>query len=379
MHGSFWPEGLAGTGPPGRPRSLLDQAAATTLRVLVLVLGGYIAFQAVMRLELLVIPFAAALLFTALVHPLVGVLRRTGLPSAAATAITALLLVAVLGAILTWVVNRTISEFPRLVDAFSSGLRQLPVQTSTLSNWKDQLVAAVQSHQSSVTGGVLSGLQIAGELGTGIVLTIFVTFYLLYDGEGVWNWFVRLFPRGRRQSVNEAGERVWHRLSGWVRGTAIIATFHGVVVGIALWIMGVPLVVSLAILVFIGSFVPIVGAFVFGGAAVIVAFATQGPTVALVLVGVLVLDNQAEAHILQPFLVGRYVQLHPLAIVSVLTAGGVLWGLPGAIFAVPLTAALNAIAAQVSHDRAEAAAAADSPAHRGPAPEEPSPPVDAPD
>jgi predicted PurR-regulated permease PerM len=161
---------------------------------------------------------------------------------------------------------------------------------------------------------------------------------MLYDGHNIWNWFANLFPAGSRHRVHDAGTQAWDRLGGFVRGTFIIAVFHGIVVAITLAIMGVPLVAPLALLVFMGSFLPIIGAFLFGGLAVAVTFVTQGWVMGVVLIGILIIDNQIEAHVFQPFLVGKYVELHPLAVAVAIAGGGVLEGVYGAVLAVPVVA-----------------------------------------
>ena len=139
------------------------------------------------------------------------------------------------------------------------------------------MCSSVRQHTSSLASGVIVVGTIIGELVTGLVVLIFVTFYFLQEGDRIWSWLVRLCPRTVQPSVRGAGYRAWHVLSGWVVGTAIIALFHGVVIGLFLYFLGVPLAFPLAVLVFIGSFIPIVGAVLFGGLAVLVALLTQGP------------------------------------------------------------------------------------------------------
>ncbi len=157
----------------------------------------------------------------------------------------------------------------------------------------------------------------------------------------IWRWLVGLAPRRARWRMQAAGQGAWSTISGYIRGTLIIAVFHGVVIGLALFLIGVPLVIPLALIVFLGSFIPIVGAVIAGTLAVGVALVSKGVIAALVVFSVLILENQAEGHLLQPFVVGRYVRLHPLAIAVVLAGGGFLQGIPGAIIAVPFVAAVT--------------------------------------
>jgi putative heme transporter len=180
-----------------------------------------------------------------------------------------------------------------------------------------------------------------------VVLTVLLTVIALTDGDRMWAWLVhRLSPRSQ-QVVGGAAQAAFWRLSGWVRGTLVIALFHSVVVVVVLLALRVPLVAPLAVLVFLGSFIPLVGALLGGALAVLVTFATQGPVPALVLVAVLLVDNQVEAHVLQPFLVGRYVRLHPFVVALAIPTGAILAGLPGTLLAVPVTAALHAVLQRV--------------------------------
>ena len=189
---------------------------------------------------------------------------------------------------------------------------------------------------------MLTGLQTAVEVVTGILLTLLLSIILLSDGDRMWRWLVTRLPATAHARAIRAGAPAWARLSGWVRGTVVVAAFHAVVVAITLIILGVPLVAPLAVVVFLGSFIPLVGAVLSGTLAVLVTFAAQGFTSAILLIVVLLIDNQIEAHVLQPFLVGRYVRLHPFVVAVVITAGALIGGLPGALLAVPFTAAAYA-------------------------------------
>ena len=165
-----------------------------------------------------------------------------------------------------------------------------------------------------------------------------MTFFLLYDGERVWRWLLGPLPRAAGTRVDRAGRTAWTTLTAYVHGTAVIATFHGVVIGVVLFLLHVPLVLPLAVLAFVGGFVPLVGALVAGSLAVLVALGTRGWVTAVILLGVLLVENQVEAHLLQPLVMGRYVRLHPLAIGLAIAVGSVLGGVLGAIVAVPAAA-----------------------------------------
>lgn len=356
----------AGEGPsdpavkaPARVPPLLDRTAAWCWRLLVVAAAAYFLVAFLAKIELLVIALFAGILFSALLWPLVALLRLRGAGRGASTGLVLVLALTLLGGVGFFVVNRISAEYPKLVDQVNHVVRQsrhflvstLHVDSKNFNNVTDKIVEQLRSHQSQIASGVLDATRTLGEFAAGAVLCFFVTFFLLYDGERIWSWIVAFFPAESQVHVRGAGARSWRTLSGYVTGTFIVALFHGIAVAITLFGLGVPLVIPLAVLVFLGSFIPIIGAVLFGGLAVLVGLVTQGWLAAVILIAVLVIDNQAEAHLLQPLVVGRYVSLHPLAIAIVLTGGGLLAGLPGAIFAVPIVAAANAAVSHVVEAR----------------------------
>jgi putative heme transporter len=179
---------------------------------------------------------------------------------------------------------------------------------------------------------------LALELLVGTLLALFLLFFFLKDGDRIWAWLVGLFPRRARADVDAIGHRNWAVLGGYLRGVAIVALVDAVLIGAALAALGIPFVLPLALLTFLGGFFPIIGANLAGFAAVMVALVSDGLLAALIVAAVVLVVQQLEGHLLQPLIVGRSVKLHPIAILLALTAGGVLWGIPGAFCAVPLTA-----------------------------------------
>jgi predicted PurR-regulated permease PerM len=232
------------------------------------------------------------------------------------------------------------------------------VQAKNVDNLQNTITKWLDSHRSSVASGLVTGVSVVSEVLVGAVLALFSTFFLLYDGRRIWMFCVRLLPRTGHARADAAAISAWDRISGFVRGTFLIACFHGLVMGVSLAAMGVPLVAPLALLVFLGSFIPIVGVVIFGGLAVLVTFGTKGLVLALVLLGILVVANQIESHVLQPFLVGRYVHLHPLAVALAITAGSVLGGIVGAILAVPVVSATDAVIRSLARGEPDPAGAA---------------------
>lgn len=341
------PADAPGTPPRLPVPPLLVDLAGWGWRGLLLAVIAYLTFTELLHLALVSIPVAAALLLTALLAPAVAVQQRRGVPRWLATFLTVVGALAALLGVLFWVVDRAVAQAPMLVNRVQQAVADLPVGTHVLKQARAQVLGYLQNQSGSMTGRVVTGVQTVGQALTGILLTVLLTVILLADGDGMWAWIVGRFPKRGQPRLSGAGRAAWTRLSGWVRGTVLIALFHGVVIGITLLLLGAPLVAPLAVLVFLGSFIPLFGSLLFGGLAVLVTFADQGLGAALVLLAVLVVANQFEAHVLQPFLVGRYVRLHPFVVAVVITGGIVVAGLAGALLAVPFTAAAYAALVEV--------------------------------
>jgi predicted PurR-regulated permease PerM len=338
---------------------LLVDAAGWSWRLLVVAGLAYGLVWLLGRLSLLVLAFIAALLLTALMSPIASWLRGRGLHRALAALLTVLLGFLVLGVAGYVVITRAAAGYSGLVvqlkhvshhlEAFA--IRDLHVPKASVHDLERTVLNVLNRHRTVVIAGVVKGVGIAGEVLAGVVLTIFIGIFCLYDGALIWAWVVRLFPVAARPRATAAGARAWERLSGYVRGAFLIAVFHAIVIAVALFALGVPLVAPLAVLVFLGAFIPLVGALVAGVLAVAVAFVAKGTVAGVVLIAVLLIDSQVEAHVLQPFLVGRYVRLHPLAVAVCISGGGLLAGIPGAILAVPIVAVSYAVISQLLETR----------------------------
>ncbi len=328
----------------------LARAAGWSWRLILVGVALYLAFRVASMLRLVVLPCVAALLLTALLQPLLVRLRRLGLPALAATWCTLLLTIAVLAGVGTLAATRTSADYPHLVSELKHTITQLQawlagppfhLRNAGLQGLSKRVLSYLQHHQSLVAGTVVTGGKIFLEFLAGLVLMLFVTFFLLKDGDRIWRWLTSGLGPERQARTRQAGAAAWQTLVYYVRGTMAVAAIHAVVIGFALWILGVPLLVPLVILVFLAAFVPLVGILVAGALAVAVTLGTKGWIAALALVIIFVLENQLESHLLQPLVVGRMVRLHPLAIILVLAVGGVVAGIPGAIVAVPTAAALT--------------------------------------
>lgn len=339
--------------PPAQtvlPRWLVT-AGAWSWRLIALGIVGYFVLKFILRIEVVVLPILAALVFTALLRPLMMFFERHGLSRLLSAWVAFLIALLVVLGIGTLVVYRSTVEWHTLVKDLSATSEKfrhwlstgpLHLKNQDLADLQQKAIAQLNQHRGAIVTEVVSGASIAVEVAAGIVLTAFITFFFLYDGERIWRFVTSPFRSRTAERVDRAAFAAWTTLSGYIRGSVIIATFHGLIMGITLSALGVPLVAPLTLLVFITSFVPLVGVLVGGGLAVFVTMGTQGVTPGLILLGVLIVEHQAEGHFLQPIIMGRSVSLHPLAIALALTVGSILEGVVGAIVAVPLVATLHA-------------------------------------
>jgi predicted PurR-regulated permease PerM len=328
----------------------LARAAAWSWRLLVVGLLIYVVFRVASTLQLVVLPCIAALLLTALLHPVAAALRRRGMPSLAATWTTVLAGIVVLEGLVTLVVDRVTADYSTLQNEVKHTARDVQhslagapfhVSSARLAQYYGDLVRFLSGHKSLIAGTVVTGGRIVLELAAGVVLTIFVMFFLLKDGERIWRWITKGLPSEARQRADDAGAAAWGVLVNYMRGTTAVAAIHAIFIGLALWVLGVPLLLPLIILVFIAAYLPLVGIFVAGTVVILVTLGTKGWIAAAIMIGVFILEGEIEGHLLQPLLIGRVVRLHPLAIILVLAVGGVIGGIAGAIVAVPAAAALT--------------------------------------
>lgn len=360
-------------GAPEQPRAARTSYPGPALRIAgdyawrLIALGVvvYFSVELLSRLSEVVIPFIVSILITALLHPVAKRMRRAGMGRGLATLLTMLTTVVVFGGLITIVVVRAAQQAPQLGDEVNNLLPHLKhwlvngplkLNPKTVSNLNATISNDITKNSKAIASTALStGKTVLSLLG-GLVLAIFSTIFLVYDGDRVWAFLLQGAPEAARPTLNAAGHAAWTTISYYIRGTFVVAFFHGIVVAITLTVLGVPLAFPLAVLVALGSFVPLVGAVVTGVLAVAVAALSKGLLGAIVMTAVLLLDNQIEAHLLQPFVVGRYVRIHPLAVVLSLAAGGLLFGIIGAIIAVPVVATVNSAVRAANAVRAAQAA-----------------------
>ncbi|EMY35623.1 hypothetical protein D477_003358 [Arthrobacter crystallopoietes BAB-32] len=323
----------------------LGRTATRSAQILLTLALATVSIYIMLQLQLVVIPVLIALILSAAVYPVVRKLRDLGWPSTLATSVTFFGLLLVLGGVITGIVFAVRSEADELVQQATEGWSQLqafladfplPVSQAQI----DEAIAGIVDFLSSSSArrSALSGLSTAAEVVTGAVLMAVVLFYFLKDGDRIWAFLLRWVPGRRRGKMQRAGSQAMEVLGSYVRGTAIVAAVDAVFIGLALLILQVPLALPLAVLIFIGGFIPIVGATVAGILAALVALVANGPVAALVVVAVVIVVNQLEGNLLQPVVMGRSVSLHSLVILLALAAGTILGGIVGGILAVPIAA-----------------------------------------
>jgi predicted PurR-regulated permease PerM len=329
-------------------------AAAWSWRLLVIAVAVGAGLWLLTQVRLVVVPLAVALLLSALLEPAVARLRESGLPGSLAAAVVLIGgLAAVIGT-LTAVVQAFVDGFPELYSSVREGITRIEtwLRTGPLGLSRNQLNQALEGagnwldqNRQAITGGAVStATQTASTVGhllAGLFLVLFTTFFFMRDGRVIWGFLSRMFPRAAQGPVYGAGNAAWRTLTSYVRATVLVAFIDGVGIGLAALVLGLPLWFPIAALVFLASFVPIIGATVSGLVAVLVALVTQGPFTALLMLIAVVVVQQVEGHLLQPLLLGRAVALHPVAVIIAIAIGVVAAGIVGALIAVPVVAVLN--------------------------------------
>jgi predicted PurR-regulated permease PerM len=329
---------------------LVRKTAAWAWRLLVILAAIVALLWAVKRLEILFVPVALATMLAALLMPVVDFLDRRGAPRGGAVALVLLGGIAVVGGILAFVVSQFVEGAPALVDQVSTSIKgvgdwlthgPLHINQQQIDSARKSAIEALQNNQEKLTSGALSTAGTVTEIVTGALLVLFTLIFVLHGGRHIFAFVTKIFPIDVRERVRDAGRAGFHSLIGYVRATFLVALVDALGIGTGLAIMSVPLALPLASLVFLGAFVPLVGAVVAGFLAVVVALIAKGLLYALITLGLIIAVQQLEGHVLQPLVMGRAVSIHPLAVVLAIAGGSVLAGIVGALLAVPTVAFVN--------------------------------------
>ncbi|TLM84753.1 AI-2E family transporter [Pseudarthrobacter sp. NamE2] len=321
---------------------------AWRLGLILLVAGALVWLLS--RISFLIIPVMVAALLAGLLSPVVGWLQRYRVPAGLAVAVTVLGFIGLIAGALALVGRQLFTGFSELWSEALTGVKQiqdwlaegpLHLTADQMDQYLQDVTAALQDNTSSIVSGALSFGSTAGHFAAGLILALFILIFFLLEGDRIWAFLVRLLPRKARAATFGAGRKGWASMVNYARVQMFVAFVDAVGIGAGAAIIGVPLALPLAVLVFIGSFIPIVGALVTGAIAVLLALVANGPVNALIMLGIVLLVQQLESHILQPLVMGKAVALHPVAVILSVAAGSYLAGIPGALFSVPILAVVN--------------------------------------
>jgi predicted PurR-regulated permease PerM len=343
------PTDISAQGPAARPGDTMHHglrvAAAYAWRLIVVAVAIYLIFVALARLTLVAVAVFVGLVITALLRPLVDLLSRK-LPRALAVALTLLLTIVAIGGIFTFVADSVAGQTSKLSAQFISGLNEIErslagapfhIRAVDLTQVGQQIRGWVTQNGGSLAGRALGGAGVAAEVLTGLALAVFCSVFFLNSGTRIWEWLLSQVGENNRR-WDDAARAGWATFAGYTRGIVIIAATNAALVCVALLILQVPLALPLALLTFFATFIPLIGAPIALFVATLVALAARGPLIALLVLALIVVIGQIEGHLLQPLVMSRAVNIHPLAVALSVACGTVLYGVIGAVVAVPIVA-----------------------------------------
>lgn len=328
-------------------------AASWAWRLIAIGVAVYVVVRGLAAVAVIVIPVGIALLLTGLMRPGVHALqRRSRLPRGAASGIVLIgsLLVVVAALALAGSTIADADQFNDMRREASTGIDKvldwlatgpLRLDSAAIQGYVDTAREQLSANSGRIFSGAMEVGVTVGHVFAGIAICLFATYFFLAQGEQIWRWCLSLFPASSRDRTNQAALRGWLTLTSYIRAHLLIAATDAVGIALGAAILGLPFIFPLAVIAFFGALIPFAGAIVVGTFATLVALVVKGPVIALVMLGIVILVIQLEGHILQPFLMGHAVRLHPLAVLLVVAAGALIAGIVGAFFAVPITAVAN--------------------------------------
>ncbi|MCZ2805260.1 AI-2E family transporter [Modestobacter sp. VKM Ac-2983] len=348
---------------PGPERARRLQAASRRVAIvsgelILIVVALLIIGRVIGELWVVLLPVVLGLLFTTVLWPATRFLRNHSWPPALASLTVLLVFLALFGGIIAVIAPQVVGQVEEVADGVTEGLEQVQdylagppfnIDAQQVENATDSIVDSVQSNAQNIAGYAVTTATTIGGLLINLVLALLLTFFYLKDGPRWVPWLAAQTGPQAAPHVAALSLKTWRTLSEFIRQQALVGFFDALFIGIGLLVLGVPLVLPLAVLTFFGAFIPIIGAFVAGGFAVLIALVDSGLTTALIVLGLIIVVQQIEGNILQPILQGRGLNLHAAVVVLAVTAGASLAGIIGAFLAVPV-AALIAVAYRYGRD-----------------------------
>lgn len=327
-------------------------AAAWSLCLILIAAGMLVAGKIIGRISMVLIPLAIALLICAMLEPINRNLRtKLHFPPTLAAITAETFFFAIVAAAFTLAIERLTSGFQDLLSGATQGITQIsdwlkngPLHLTLPHNSElmDRLNSLTSGGtESPLFSGVVKVGTTTADTVAGLLICVIATFFFLHQGKRIWRFLLMFLPAHSRQATHEAARRGWVSLGSYARAQLAVAGINAFGIGIGAWLLGLPLVIPITVIVYLMSFIPIVGAFLSGFVAVLIAFVDKGFWMAMAMLTVVIIVHLIEANVLHPFLMGHAVSVHPLGVIVAVAAGTYLFGLPGALFAVPLVATLN--------------------------------------
>jgi len=351
----------------------MRSGAAIAWRLLALVAAIALTAYVLAYLRIVVLPVIIALLLSTVLRPPTRWLTRHRFSDGAAAATILLGAVGALSLALAMAgaaIGRQISD---LADSVTEGVREagdalseppFNLSQADINRYIDNASDQLSDSSGALTGGLVHGAVLAGEVITGLIITLLLLFFFLKDGPSMWRWIVDTFGGRQRAHLDELAHRSYTALTGYVRGLVLVGAADAAMIGTGLAILGVPLVIPLMLLTFLAAFVPLIGAFSAGLAAVLIALVDGGVVTALIVLGLVIAVQQVEGHLLYPIIMGRTIHIHPIAVIIALAIGAITAGIIGVFISVPIvTVAATAVAyMRENRERREAPPPAPAPA-----------------
>jgi predicted PurR-regulated permease PerM len=334
---------------PTVPRGV-QVAAAWSWRFVAVVAALAVAVLLIIQLSFIVVPLLIAVLLAVLAAPIANWLKLHWIPAWLSTFLTLVVFLSAITGLVWLVVEQILRDWSSLQDKsvvayedFILWLVDSPLHITEmqLNEWWTNLADQLNLNSAWILSGALSISSSLGSVVVGTGLALFALVFFVHDGERIVRWLINLLPQDARAPVAGATQRGWVTLTNFVGVQIFVALIDAIGIGLGAFFLGLPLVIPIAVAVFLGGFVPIIGAFIAGGLAAFIALVYEGPIAALIMVVIVLAVQQLEGQILQPLVMGAAVKIHPLAVVLAVSAGGFLAGIPGVLFAVPVVAYLN--------------------------------------
>ena len=334
---------------PTVPRGV-QVAAAWSWRFVAVVAALAVAVLLIIQLSFIVVPLLIAVLLAVLAAPIANWLKLHWIPAWLSTFLTLVVFLSAITGLVWLVVEQILRDWSSLQDKsvvayedFILWLVDSPLHITELqlNQWWTDLADQLNLNSAWILSGALSISSSLGSVVVGTGLALFALVFFVHDGERIVRWLINLLPQDARAPVAGATQRGWVTLTNFVGVQIFVALIDAIGIGLGAFFLGLPLVIPIAVAVFLGGFVPIIGAFIAGGLAAFIALVYEGPIAALIMVVIVLAVQQLEGQILQPLVMGAAVKIHPLAVVLAVSAGGFLAGIPGVLFAVPVVAYLN--------------------------------------